>query len=599
MRRECEALEQKNRTTDEKRREMQSKYSQLIDQVRRKFASEEQAEILDNLPLVEKVILQHRIALEQKMRQWHGSSDSSIFNDAISTISAVHEQSGTGEPFSQIQLSQMSSVDIDLELDDAMTQTMTQNPSRSGITDRDRIPIHQWESSDRGSRLDVVAGAHPPPLPLHYNVNASTDHRTEANSNKRKSRRMESSTTSIAENFMGGDSNDISLWDVDTSTSAMPSTSTAERQNYSEYLGAFIAQKAQKSLLRRHITLPAVPPTFSQLDSAQKEEVSKQVDKDTQRRNNPISREHKSKAQIIDIQEDDPWAGLEDMERVSHPQVDNHPRTPPSKVRRAQTDDSLLVWKNDTPRPPMRDGERLAREHKLRLRHPGRPTSPESGRSKNSSSKSSRSSKKGAREESPNNSKHKGKQRSRSSSSKRSREEKHKSVADEMEDIQSYSSDTNASIVDDIETVKKRTRVDENDGHQRQQNQNDSRNIAVRNIPPYCPAQLDHPNEQRRVPMDKIDRSTISDSCETPSYKYVSVVRNKADRAKLKGHDCEQCNHFIQQLRGALWKTEEERQKLINQYSRHRHLHSPPKTPPDFWEVDFLDVTQDQNASEK
>jgi len=69
------------------------------------------------------------------------------------------------------------------------------------------------------------------------------------------------------------------------------------------------------------------------------------------------------------------------------------------------------------------------------------------------------------------------------------------------------------------------------------------------------------------------------------SYKYVAVVRKKDERDKLKGSECEHCKKWYEALEesGDL----KNRAALLNTCSRHKHLHSPPTTPPSFWDLDF------------
>jgi hypothetical protein len=68
-------------------------------------------------------------------------------------------------------------------------------------------------------------------------------------------------------------------------------------------------------------------------------------------------------------------------------------------------------------------------------------------------------------------------------------------------------------------------------------------------------------------------------------YKYSEPVRKKAERDKLPGHDCEHCAKFYEAVSdGADPKI---RQGLINACSRHKHIHTPPGTPPGYWDMSF------------
>lgn len=62
------------------------------------------------------------------------------------------------------------------------------------------------------------------------------------------------------------------------------------------------------------------------------------------------------------------------------------------------------------------------------------------------------------------------------------------------------------------------------------------------------------------------------------------VVRNRADRAAMHGQDCPCCSEYYD----VLGMDEEERQRRIDQVSRHRYVARPmPKTPPHYWDMDF------------
>jgi hypothetical protein len=57
-----------------------------------------------------------------------------------------------------------------------------------------------------------------------------------------------------------------------------------------------------------------------------------------------------------------------------------------------------------------------------------------------------------------------------------------------------------------------------------------------------------------------------------------------------KGQICEKCKEFYE----AVYSNKEEREKVIQLCSRHRHVHSPPRTPPGYWEFDKFTQTQTQ-----
>ncbi|KAF5902714.1 DNA endonuclease RBBP8, partial [Clarias magur] len=61
----------------------------------------------------------------------------------------------------------------------------------------------------------------------------------------------------------------------------------------------------------------------------------------------------------------------------------------------------------------------------------------------------------------------------------------------------------------------------------------------------------------------------------------VVVVRKKAERRKLQGHTCKECEIYYADL------PEEERKKKLSSCSRHRFRYIPPSTPENFWDVGF------------
>ncbi|KAJ8010133.1 hypothetical protein DPEC_G00071820 [Dallia pectoralis] len=65
------------------------------------------------------------------------------------------------------------------------------------------------------------------------------------------------------------------------------------------------------------------------------------------------------------------------------------------------------------------------------------------------------------------------------------------------------------------------------------------------------------------------------------SFAHVDVVRKKAERRKLKGHTCKECEIYYADL------PEAERVKKLSACSRHRFRYIPPSTPENFWEVGF------------
>jgi hypothetical protein len=98
-------------------------------------------------------------------------------------------------------------------------------------------------------------------------------------------------------------------------------------------------------------------------------------------------------------------------------------------------------------------------------------------------------------------------------------------------------------------------------------------------------------NQQRGTPRENIPASypkpppQKNTNTEEP---YCEVVRNKAERQKLKAFDCAECGKFIDAI------MEDDLEGVYNRHelmcaSRHRHQFTPPDTPEDFWELSFAD----------
>jgi hypothetical protein len=74
-----------------------------------------------------------------------------------------------------------------------------------------------------------------------------------------------------------------------------------------------------------------------------------------------------------------------------------------------------------------------------------------------------------------------------------------------------------------------------------------------------------------------------------PTYAYQERVRSKAERQRLPTYDCPECRAFYANLNDS--------QIDPSEYCRHRARHPPPETPPDFWEVDFIDEVRAREAA--
>jgi len=105
------------------------------------------------------------------------------------------------------------------------------------------------------------------------------------------------------------------------------------------------------------------------------------------------------------------------------------------------------------------------------------------------------------------------------------------------------------------------------------------------------------------------------------NYAYDAVVRDKDERRKMHGSDCECCKEYYRtvgplppRLQAPLWRTppssprskaimfaspmnvDEENEKEIERHkqeiSRHRHNWAPPSTPPKYWSIGFPDTQE-------
>lgn len=61
------------------------------------------------------------------------------------------------------------------------------------------------------------------------------------------------------------------------------------------------------------------------------------------------------------------------------------------------------------------------------------------------------------------------------------------------------------------------------------------------------------------------------------------TIRKKNEREALKGYECKCCKPFYD----ALGLTNKQRRDLVQMCSRHRYSHTPPTTPPKYWDLNF------------
>lgn len=87
--------------------------------------------------------------------------------------------------------------------------------------------------------------------------------------------------------------------------------------------------------------------------------------------------------------------------------------------------------------------------------------------------------------------------------------------------------------------------------------------------------------EQEETAQAIFDKNKLSDG---------SSNRTKASRAKMHGHDCPCCAGYYD----SLGLSREEREKRVNQVSRHRSYNPMPRTPPRYWDVHFPSLIEQQ-----
>ncbi|KAL7472487.1 hypothetical protein ACHAXS_012858 [Conticribra weissflogii] len=79
-----------------------------------------------------------------------------------------------------------------------------------------------------------------------------------------------------------------------------------------------------------------------------------------------------------------------------------------------------------------------------------------------------------------------------------------------------------------------------------------------------------------------------SEESDLGTYKYKEVVRGH-DRRSLPGRECEHCRLFHDAMCAQNCGDFFDREKMVNECSRHRSRYEQDLTPPDFWEMSFAD----------
>jgi len=149
------------------------------------------------------------------------------------------------------------------------------------------------------------------------------------------------------------------------------------------------------------------------------------------------------------------------------------------------------------------------------------------------------------------------------SNSPRKRKSSYQSTSGRIADIVN---DTTNDITNDITKVQSKVKdaVNTNKGYSSKKN---------------------HIEAQKNLGQDKNLTESKPQDLSRPNYKHVAVVRKKDERAALPGYECSDCEAFYKALEDA--GVDVDKQRILNNCSRHKHLYEPPSTPPDFWNVSF------------
>jgi len=96
-----------------------------------------------------------------------------------------------------------------------------------------------------------------------------------------------------------------------------------------------------------------------------------------------------------------------------------------------------------------------------------------------------------------------------------------------------------------------------------------------------------------------LNKPSTTSSTSTASYirKCIEVVRNKAARASLPGHECDECKRFYSAMIEQGIFQPGEKLHMLKECSRHKARWTPPSTPEGFWELS-LNTPSEWNRQE-
>ena len=83
-----------------------------------------------------------------------------------------------------------------------------------------------------------------------------------------------------------------------------------------------------------------------------------------------------------------------------------------------------------------------------------------------------------------------------------------------------------------------------------------------------------------------------------PQQRFREVVRNKDQRRAMPGHSCPQCAAFVTAVCSGTNGVFDEK-TMLNNCSRHKCNWAPTQTPPDFWDIEFVDERRNKDGGEK